>query len=102
MLWVINVSPKYSHNIIVLSEIHPLFNIASTEEPHNIEGHGKMISNSKLVRICKKAAVTYLRHYPNNCLEGKKEAIENLKQGSRSLGRAMSLGLPEYEAEMLN
>jgi hypothetical protein len=58
----------------VLSEILWLFNTASTETPHNIEGDGKMIMNGKLVRIWKEATVTYLMHYPNICLEGIKKS----------------------------
>jgi hypothetical protein len=39
-----------------------------------------------------------LRYYPSTCLEELRNAIKNLSQDSRSLGRDFNPGPPEYDA----
>jgi hypothetical protein len=43
-----------------------------------------------------------IRYYPGVCLEGLKKTTKSLSQDSRSLGRDLKPGPPEYEAQMLN
>jgi hypothetical protein len=42
-----------------------------------------------------------LRYYPSICLEGLRKTTKYLRQGSRSPGRDLNLGSPEYEAGVL-
>jgi hypothetical protein len=42
-----------------------------------------------------------LRYYPGICLEGLRKATKNFSQDSRSPGRDLNSGPPEYEAGML-
>jgi hypothetical protein len=41
------------------------------------------------------------RYYPGNFLEGMRKTTKNLSQDSRSPGRGLNPGLPEYEAGVL-
>jgi hypothetical protein len=52
--------------------------------------------------IWKEAAVAYvLSSYPRIRLEGLRKTMKNLSQDSRSRGRDLNTGLPEYEAGVL-
>jgi hypothetical protein len=42
-----------------------------------------------------------LRYYPGICVEGLRKTMKNLSQDSRSPGRDLNPGHPEYEAGVL-
>jgi hypothetical protein len=56
----------------------------------------RMIMNNALERIWKKAVVA-LWYYPGTCLEKLKNTTKTLNQDSRSAGRDLNPGSPEYE-----
>jgi hypothetical protein len=55
--------------------------------------------NDELEGIWKVRSWPNLRYYPGICLEGSRKTTKNLSKASRSLGRDLNPGPPEYEAE---
>jgi hypothetical protein len=60
-----------------------------------------MSVSNEFERMWKKRSWPNLRYYSGICLEGLRKTTKNLSQDSRSPGRDLDPGPPEYEAGVL-